>query len=340
MGWGFKDDERVQANMVTIQDIADASGVSISTVSRALSDSPRISQKTRDLIHKIAKEMGYTPSFAAKNLMAPESNTVGVVFQPQNSGISGNDFVMHEMFGINHELGQKNYLLATATGTNWREVYESVKMMVEAGKVRRFILLYTTKHDPITQLLKEYNARVVVTGEPQWMGETLFVDNDNYQAAYEVTQQLIKKFKLQKPLFVRTTAEWLYEENRERGFLNAMPNAEVLRLSENFAEQKGQLRDYFEIHPDVDGIVATDDKIAFLAQHQAEAHLSSHAKLPTVGFNATEYGQLSGKNFFSVDVQPMLLGAEAVHVLFNDQIHENPDEASQNVIVPYKLPKF
>ena len=62
--------------MVTIQDIANESGVAISTVSRALADSPKISVKTKARIKKIARNMGYTPNFAARNLTQRESNTV------------------------------------------------------------------------------------------------------------------------------------------------------------------------------------------------------------------------------------------------------------------------
>ena len=47
---------------VSIKDIAKAAGVSYSTVSRALNDSPLISQNVRDNIHEIAKSMGYTPN--------------------------------------------------------------------------------------------------------------------------------------------------------------------------------------------------------------------------------------------------------------------------------------
>ena len=48
---------------VSIKDIAQAAGVSPSTVSRALHDHPRISQETKTRIHELARELGYTPSY-------------------------------------------------------------------------------------------------------------------------------------------------------------------------------------------------------------------------------------------------------------------------------------
>ncbi|MEX2606112.1 MAG: LacI family DNA-binding transcriptional regulator [Kiritimatiellia bacterium] len=55
---------------VTLKDIADAVGVSHSTVSRALRDHPRISRKTRIRIQNLANEMGYRPDPALSALAA------------------------------------------------------------------------------------------------------------------------------------------------------------------------------------------------------------------------------------------------------------------------------
>jgi LacI family transcriptional regulator len=44
---------------VTIKEIAAKAGVSISAVSFALNDKPGVSQSTKELVHKIAKELGY-----------------------------------------------------------------------------------------------------------------------------------------------------------------------------------------------------------------------------------------------------------------------------------------
>lgn len=326
--------------MVTIQDIANKSGFAISTVSRALSDSPKISAKTKELIKKIAQDMGYTPNFAARNLTQSESNTVGVVFQPQAEDSAENVFSMQLLFGINSQLVARQYLLTTATGNNWSEVYNAVKMMVEAGQVRRFILLYTIENDPISELLRENNARVVVTGEPELANDVLYVDNDNCRAGEEATRQLVGRFNLKAPLFVRTLADWRYEQNREIGFHIAQPDGQVLSLPLDFQAQKQVLESYFELHHEIDGIIASDDEIGYLARNQAQAHLPTHPKLPTIAFNRSEYARLGGKNFYSVDVLPRSLGSEAVRLLFNDQRSVLEQTKATSVIVPYRLPEF
>ena len=54
--------------MVGSKDIAHRASVSVSTVSYALNGSPKITDKTRNRILAIAKEMNYTPSLAGRTL--------------------------------------------------------------------------------------------------------------------------------------------------------------------------------------------------------------------------------------------------------------------------------
>lgn len=65
---------------VTIKDIAKQAGVSYSTVSKALRDSPLVKKPTKTKIMKIAEELGYQPNVAARSLVQKKSFTVGVVW--------------------------------------------------------------------------------------------------------------------------------------------------------------------------------------------------------------------------------------------------------------------
>ncbi|MDI7277153.1 MAG: LacI family DNA-binding transcriptional regulator [Anaerolineae bacterium] len=64
---------------ITIKDIARVAGVSHSTVSRALSDSPLISAETKERIRRLAEEMGYAPSALGRALVTRRSGTIGLV---------------------------------------------------------------------------------------------------------------------------------------------------------------------------------------------------------------------------------------------------------------------
>jgi DNA-binding LacI/PurR family transcriptional regulator len=64
---------------VSIKDIARRAGVSHSTVSRALADSPLVNEVTKARIQKLAREMGYTPSAIARAMSTHRTQTIGVV---------------------------------------------------------------------------------------------------------------------------------------------------------------------------------------------------------------------------------------------------------------------
>ncbi|WP_166805760.1 LacI family DNA-binding transcriptional regulator [Jeotgalibacillus sp. R-1-5s-1] len=63
---------------VTIKDIANKAGVSFSTVSKALNDSPLVKEPTKAKILALAKEMGYEANLAAKNLVSGKSGIIGI----------------------------------------------------------------------------------------------------------------------------------------------------------------------------------------------------------------------------------------------------------------------
>lgn len=60
-------------------DVARLAGVSVSTVSRALADSPLIPLELRERIHVIARETGYVVNQAARNLRMQTTRTIGLI---------------------------------------------------------------------------------------------------------------------------------------------------------------------------------------------------------------------------------------------------------------------
>lgn len=66
---------------VTIKDIAKLAGVSHTTVSRALNDSPLINQETKEKIRLLAAQLHYTPNYNAKSLVLDRSYNLGLFFQ-------------------------------------------------------------------------------------------------------------------------------------------------------------------------------------------------------------------------------------------------------------------
>ena len=65
---------------MTIKDIARIAGVSYSTVSKALNDSPLVKSETKNRIVAIAEEIGYEPNFAAQRLVSKQTKIIGLIW--------------------------------------------------------------------------------------------------------------------------------------------------------------------------------------------------------------------------------------------------------------------
>ena len=64
---------------VTIMDIAKASGKSYPTVSRAMNDHPKISEKTKREIRAVAAKLGYRPSYSGTALKKARTSTFSII---------------------------------------------------------------------------------------------------------------------------------------------------------------------------------------------------------------------------------------------------------------------
>ena len=69
----------MKKGITTLKKMSEILDVSISTVSRALSDHPDISNETKDKVKKLASELNYVPNLFAKGFRHHRSNIIGVV---------------------------------------------------------------------------------------------------------------------------------------------------------------------------------------------------------------------------------------------------------------------
>ena len=66
-------------DQVTVHDVARRAGVSIATVSRALTGARRVAPEIADRVHTAAAELGYRPDAVARSLRRQETRTIGLV---------------------------------------------------------------------------------------------------------------------------------------------------------------------------------------------------------------------------------------------------------------------
>ncbi|YBV95132.1 LacI family transcriptional regulator (plasmid) [Phyllobacteriaceae bacterium JZ32] len=73
------DQEVAKKGRITIHDVAAAAGVSISTASKALNDTGRMGEKTRERVKRVAREIGFRPNALARGLLSKRSFTIGLL---------------------------------------------------------------------------------------------------------------------------------------------------------------------------------------------------------------------------------------------------------------------
>ena len=97
---------------VTIQDVAKAAGVSISTVSRVLNGKVDVARDTQDRILAVIKELGYTSNLAARSMRSHKKNLIGLVVPD-----IGFPYSIEIMKGINRAIAESTFdLLVYTTG--------------------------------------------------------------------------------------------------------------------------------------------------------------------------------------------------------------------------------
>ena len=72
-------------NRPTLKTIGQLAGLSHVAVSKALRDAPDISDATKERVRKIAREVGYTPNVAARNLYLQRTSTIGMIVPAMGS---------------------------------------------------------------------------------------------------------------------------------------------------------------------------------------------------------------------------------------------------------------
>lgn len=302
--------------MATIKDIAEKAAVSVSTASRALNNNPRISEKTRQRVQKIAEELGYQPNYNAQNLTRGESNMVGLIFPVTSDTAPANPFHIDLMRGISMALKPIHYEMVVAISPTTTDLLQAVKSMAEQSKVHNFLVFYTREDDPVTAYLREHDLNFVVIGHPTSNHPDRYVDNDNVAAGREATNYLIEHQHVKQPLFIQSANNWVYERNRSRGYQESMKNHQRPTKVWQYSSATPSVVEFLKEHQEIDSIVCADDLILVRLIRQLQQF-----DLPTICFNNSRLMGMLINQEEKVDLQPRKLGQQAVELLFSPQEH-------------------
>jgi LacI family transcriptional regulator len=177
----------------SMEDIANAIGVSKVTVSKALSGKSDISHATRERILSMAKEMGYTYK---KGLNDRKNRTIAILVTEKNFGsknkLHAQGFYTELYQLLTYHLEINNDMAVLSIISTSDEEKGALPRMIDEGKIDGLILMGKFK--------PSFLAKVVHCKAPfvllDLYSDEVYADSvntDNFFAAHEITNYLIKR---------------------------------------------------------------------------------------------------------------------------------------------------
>ena len=121
---------------MTIKDIAERCGVSVSTVSRVLNDHPDVSPANREKVMAVVRETHYVPNNSARDLVKPASDAIGLVVR----GV-GNPFFTGVIRAIERATGEAGYTMVLHQIRSGEDELREAAELARSKRLRGLILL-------------------------------------------------------------------------------------------------------------------------------------------------------------------------------------------------------
>lgn len=173
--------------MAKLVDIANELNISVSTVSKALNDSGRVSQKLREKIKQTAQRMHYYPNESARILKTKSSTMIGVIM-PDITNI----FYGKLLKEIDRAARQKGYTVIYHDSCESLENETDYFNMLNHKNICGMIIA-TCGLNSFYDELDENENIVFIDSIPSEKIRHPFIAIDNYQAAYFLTEYVLSQ---------------------------------------------------------------------------------------------------------------------------------------------------
>lgn len=160
----------------TLQTIADLTGFARTTVSRALGDAPDISEDTKALVRKVAREVGYSPNPAARRLRTGRTGTVTLLLPVINTINNMTAILLRELSQNFFRHGLRLNVTPTFEDD---PIVETVKSVVQSGFADGLIMNQTRPDDPRVRYLASIGFPFVTHGRTRCEIAHPYFDFDN-----------------------------------------------------------------------------------------------------------------------------------------------------------------
>lgn len=315
---------------VTIRDIAEAAGVSIGTVSRALKNQRGLSDETRRLVRRLARELGYD----AARLRSTRSQRLVFLLHRQHSSFASNPFFSFVMHGVEEacrDYGVAPTLLTTGPTEPLRDQLRlhEPDAVIAAGYFEPEVL----------QLVAGLELPMALVDG--WMPGQPAVNPDNLEGGYLATRHLLETGRRRIACIAGSLAHHSLRE-RTQGYRRALFEAGVLAdpALEVIAPPGADpaegaalaMRQLLRLRPRPDAVFACNDMAALAAlQVCQDAGLRVPQDVALVGFDDTPAAAGARPALSTLRVDKEALGRTGVDLVLRG--HELP----QQMVLPVEL---
>ncbi len=306
-------------NNVTIHDLATALNIDASTVSRALNDSPRVAQRTKDKILAKADELGYQRNVLASNLRKNTTNTIGVIV-PRIS----RHFFSSAIAGIEETAFQLGYNVIICQSLESLERERNLVASMMANRVAGVLVsvsMETTNYAHL-QLLKKNGIPFLFFDRHCEIDGNSNVLIDDFQSGFDATEHLILNGCTQIAHFSGPQSLKIYE-NRARGYRAALEKHHIsyqpeLVLQSRLMEEDGMesAKKLLTLNRRIDGVFAANDVSAIGAmKYLKKAGVKIPDDLAIVGFSNEPIAAVIEPSLTTIDQSGHEIGKRATALL-------------------------
>jgi DNA-binding LacI/PurR family transcriptional regulator len=287
---------RVPGHIPTMQDIADAAGVSQSTVSRVLTGAPNaipINPATRERILEVARQMRYRPNPLARGLRGAKTMLLGVIVREITD-----PFFAGAVDAISTEANRRGYNVVLGHAHGKTDEAIALRAVLETRHCDAILLLGDTSDQPrLLDELRDSNVPVVA----MWQGSASkpgisVIDVDNKWGVNALMDHLLglghRKIAFIGGAFVEGRLIGDIGDRRvaflERAAAEglALPDGFVCDAQNTFGGGSGAFKALMALEEHPTAVIATTDVLAIGALHAAgKMGLTVPADVSIVGFD-------------------------------------------------------
>lgn len=326
--------------MTTLKELAKLLNVSVSTVSKALSNAPDIGEDTKKRVKELAEALHYQPNKMAVGLKGSKTNTIGVIIPDIL-----NPYFAEVLYGIEQRALKSGYdILISISNESTDKEIKGIEVLKQ-GRVDGFIMsvsMQTMRQNDFSHLhALNKNKKLVLFDRIIDNIECDKVTIDDEEAIKRATAYFIEK-GYKKIAFVSNIGALPLGEKRKEGYKKTLKEAglsideslilEVPSPAEAHQKMKGFLEKQLP-----EAVISADNSSGIMMQSIAKSLLSSADKLfPIISFGSQKTSLLAYPPLSYINQNAERMGEKAAELLIS-YIEQPSTHIATNFIQPVEL---